>query len=62
MALREQSRRHKLTENQVARLVADAAYRVHTTLGPGLLESFYVAALAYELGRRGLNFGRQQAV
>jgi GxxExxY protein len=51
-----------MTENQVARVVVDAAYRVHTTLGPGLLESFYVAALAYELGRCGLNFGRQQAV
>jgi GxxExxY protein len=40
----------------------DAAYRVHTTLGPGLLESVYEAALAYELEKRGLRITRQQAV
>ncbi len=40
-------------ENEVAREVVDAAFRVHTTLGPGLLESVYEAVLAYELRRRG---------
>src|SRR6266699_44004 len=39
-------------ENAVAQQIVDAAYRVHTTLGPGLLESVYEAALAYELERR----------
>ena len=34
--------------------VIDAAIRVHTTLGPGLLESAYEACLAYELRKRGL--------
>jgi GxxExxY protein len=38
-----------MSENAVARQIVDAAYRVHTTLGPGLLESVYEAALAYEL-------------
>jgi GxxExxY protein len=51
-----------MNENSVAREIVDAAYRVHTTLGPGLLESVYEAALAYELEKRGLNVGRQQAV
>ena len=51
-----------MTENEVAKLVVDAAYRVHTSLGPGLLESAYEAVLAYELEKRGLRTVRQQAV
>jgi GxxExxY protein len=42
-------------ENELARIVVDAAFRVHTTLGPGLLESVYRLALAYELGKRGVS-------
>jgi GxxExxY protein len=34
--------------------VVDAAMRIHTALGPGLLESAYEACLAYELRKRGL--------
>ncbi len=43
-----------MTENEIARTVADCAYRIHTTLGPGLLESVYQEALAVELADRGL--------
>lgn len=43
-----------MTENEIARQIVDAAYKVHTTLGPGLLESAYEAVLAYELSQRGL--------
>ena len=46
----------------MAQQIVDAAYRVHTTLGPGLLESVYQAALAYELEKRGLRVARQQAI
>lgn len=52
----------RLSENGVAKHVVDAAYRVHTALGPGLLESVYEAALAYELEKRGLNVARQQSI
>ncbi|HRO03270.1 MAG TPA: GxxExxY protein [Terricaulis sp.] len=38
---------------EVASAVVDAAFAVHQTLGPGLLESAYEACLAYELERRG---------
>jgi GxxExxY protein len=51
-----------MDENAVARQIVDAAYRVHTTLGPGLLESVYEAALTYELEKRGLRVSRQQAI
>ena len=51
-----------MNENEISRQIVDAALRVHTTLGPGLLESVYQAALAYELEKRGLRVLRQQAI
>jgi GxxExxY protein len=51
-----------MTENAIAKEVVDAAFRVHTTLGPGLLESVYQTVLAYELGRRGRRTVSQQAI
>lgn len=35
--------------NEVSGIVVDAAMRVHSALGPGLLESAYEACLVYEL-------------
>ncbi len=43
-----------MTENAIAKEIVDAAFRIHTALGPGLLESVYDTVLAYELSRRGL--------
>ncbi len=40
-----------MTENEIARQILDAAFIVHTKLGPGLLESVYDVVLAYELQR-----------
>jgi len=51
-----------MTENEIARQIVDACYKVHTTLGPGLLESVYEAVLFYELTKRGLKVERQVAV
>ncbi|MCX7424996.1 MAG: GxxExxY protein [Planctomycetia bacterium] len=51
-----------MTENEIAREVVDAAYKVHTTLGPGLLESVYEIVLAHELKQRGLAATRQVPV
>jgi GxxExxY protein len=51
-----------MTENAIAKEIVDAAFRIHTTLGPGLLESVYQTVLAYELGRRGLRTVCQQAI
>jgi GxxExxY protein len=49
-------------ENEIAKEVVDAAYKIHTRLGPGLLESVYETVLAYELEIRGLLVVRQQAI
>jgi len=51
-----------MTENAIAKEVVDAAFRIHTTLGPGLLESVYETVLAYELDRKGLRIVRQQPI
>lgn len=42
--------------------VVDAALRVHSALGPGLLESVYEACLAHELRGRGFDVATQVAV
>lgn len=42
-------------ENELSKIILDAAFRVHSALGPGLLESSYEACLAYELRNEGLN-------
>jgi GxxExxY protein len=50
-------------ENEISRVILDAAIEVHRTLGgPGLLESVYEEALAWELELRGLTVERQKAV
>ncbi len=51
-----------MTENAIAKQIVDAAFHIHTTLGPGLLESVYDTVLAYELSQRGLRTVRQQAI
>ena len=44
---------------RIGKAVLDAAFHVHSVLGPGLLESVYEAALAVELGKRGHKVERQ---
>lgn len=41
--------------NALAKRTLDAAFRVHSAFGPGLLESAYSACLVYELRTAGLN-------
>ena len=48
--------------NKITESIIGAAIQVHRTLGPGLLESAYVACLAYELQKRGLKVEQQKPV
>ena len=57
---RKGTQRRKVDENELAVVVVDGALAVHKALGPGLLESVYVAALAIELTERRLNQARRQ--
>lgn len=47
---------------RVGKAVLDAAFKVHTALGPGLLESVYETCTAYELTRNGLRAATQVAL
>ena len=51
-----------MTENEISKQIVDAAFKIHTTLGPGLFESVYEAVMAQELFNRGLKVIRQQAI
>ena len=48
-----------MTENEIGETVLGAAMRVHSALGPGLLENAYEACLAHELAKSGLDVRRQ---
>lgn len=48
-----------MTENEIATIVVDAAFKIHNALGPGLFESVYEAALDLELQKRGLQVAQQ---
>jgi GxxExxY protein len=48
-----------MTENEISKIILDAAIAVHKELGPGLLESVYEIVLAYELQQRRLSVERQ---
>lgn len=49
-----------MTENEISKLVFDAALKVHQNLGPGLLESAYEECLYYELKQTGLIIQKQK--
>jgi len=51
-----------MDENEIGGIVVDCAVKVHTRLGPGLLESVYETVLSYELQKRGLCVQRQVAI
>lgn len=49
-----------MTENEISKIIVDAAVEVHKTLGgPGLIESVYEESFAWELDSRGLTVRRQ---
>lgn len=49
-------------ENEITGAIVDSAYKIHTTLGPGLLESVYEKVLAHELVCRGFDVRVQQPI
>jgi GxxExxY protein len=49
-----------MDENEIAKRILDGAFIVHTKLGPGVFESVYEVALAYELQKTGLTVERQK--
>ncbi len=51
-----------MSENELSKIIVDVSYKIHTKLGPGLLESVYEAVLFYELTKNGLKVERQKPI
>ena len=51
-----------MTENEISKIVVDIAYKVHTKIGPGLLESVYEEIMFCEIKNYGLMVERQKAI
>ena len=51
-----------MTENEIAKHIMDAAFVIHRTLGPGLLETVYEVILTKKLSDMGLAVQRQVPV
>ena len=51
-----------MDRNEISGAIVDAAMKVHSELGPGLLESAYAACLRHELIKRGLKVAAEVPV
>jgi GxxExxY protein len=51
-----------MNENEIAQQIVDAAFKIHSTIGPGLLEAAYQAVMVYELHKRGLRVEAEKQV
>jgi GxxExxY protein len=49
-------------ENEIAQIVVDASFKIHSRLGPGLLESVYRIILWHELRKRGMSVEKEVPV
>ena len=62
LALASGYRTTRMTDNELTYEIRGAIFDVYNELGPGLLESVYEEALAFELQERGLDVARQVEV
>ncbi len=51
-----------LEEERIGKEIVDCAYKVHSNLGPGLLEKIYETCFCHELKKRGLKFFSQVSI
>jgi len=51
-----------MTENEISKLIVDAAFHIHRDLGPGLFERVYEKILEAELMTRGLSVRHQKPI
>ena len=51
-----------MNEDEISKIVLDCAFKVHSSLGPGLLEKVYRECLAYEIAKTGLMVEKEVAI
>ncbi len=56
---KESFRKLSSREEEIAKIIVDCAYKVHTILGPGLLEKIFEICFVHELRKAGLKAERQ---
>lgn len=49
-------------ENEIATMIVDTAFHIHSDLGPGLFETVYEQIMEAELAKRGLTVRRQKPI
>ncbi len=49
-----------MTENDISYIIIGSAYKIHSALGPGLLENAYKECLFYELKKQGLKVEKEK--
>ena len=54
--------KQKMEINHITHEILDSAYKVHSALGPGLLESVYRVCLVYELRKKGFKVEEEKAL
>ncbi|MDA8104198.1 MAG: GxxExxY protein [Nitrospiraceae bacterium] len=53
---------NNLDENQISKKIVNCCYKIHTTLGPGLLESVYLEILTHELRKSGMKCEKEVGI
>ncbi|HEU4454559.1 MAG TPA: GxxExxY protein [Longimicrobium sp.] len=48
--------------NRITGMIVDTAYRLHSRVGPGLMETFYESVMAHSLEKQGLHVEKQKGV
>lgn len=51
-----------MNENEISKIIVNAAFKIHSELGPGLLESIYEKILLHELSKIGLKTESQKRI
>ena len=51
-----------MTENELAKIIVDTAFKIHNQYGPGLFESVYEELMSYELAKQHLTLKRQSPI
>lgn len=51
-----------MSENDIAKIIVDCCFKIHTILGPGLFESVYEKVLIYEINKRNLQVESQKTL
>ena len=51
-----------MTENELAKIIVNIAFQIHTKIGPGLLESVYEEIMVHELVKLNLQTERQKPI